>query len=459
MKKTIAEMEQTATQSEARNRLVSLFDEDSFVELDKFLSADGEMVSVVSGYGSIDGTVVYAYAQDISVKGGAVGRSVATKIKKVYDLALKNGSPVVGIFDSNGGDIKEGISLLSAYGDIAAASAALSGVVPQVSIVSGVCAGAGAMIACMSDFVIMTEKSEFFMAPPFVAADGKLAGAGSAANAAKSGVASIVAKDDADAIKQARKLISILPQNNLETSGNDYYEENQTVVTADLKAGDLAAAIADKNSIIELAKEFGTASFTALGSINWRTVGFVATNKTADKLTAADSAKIARFVSICDAFSIPVVTIVDTEGFEPSCEAELAGSIRDTAKLAQAYATATTTKVSIITGNAFSSAYIALASIGAGTDLCFAWENAVISPLAPKAAVTFLNGAAEKAEIEKLTTEYTENDASPFEAAAKGFVDRVIAPEDTKTAVASAIDICGSKRVSAPAKKHINYVF
>ena len=457
MKKTIAEMEQNTAQSDAADKLISLFDEDSFTELDKFVGANGEKAGVVSGYGFVDGAVVYAYAQDTSVKSGAVTMSAAAKIKKIYDLALKNGAPVIGIFDSKGGDIKEGVQMLAAYGEIAKASAALSGAVPQIAIVDGVCAGTAAMIACMADIVIMTEKSELFMTAPFVS-DDKTEGAGTAENAAKSGVAAVIAKDGADAVSKAKKLISVLPANNLETAGNDYFSENDAAVTADLKGLDLISAVADKDSVIELYKDFGKAAVVALGSVNWRTAGFVATNNS-DRLTKADSAKIARFVTLCDAFSIPVITFVDSEGFENSSAAELAGSIRDSAKLAQAYAGATTAKIAVITGKAYGSAYVALASTAAGSDFCFAWEDAVIAPTSPEAAVTFLNGAADPETTAKQATEYAENEASPFTAAAYGYVDRVITPDDTKSAITSAVDVTSGKRVISPAKKHVNFVF
>lgn len=454
MKKTIAEMEQTAT-SEAANKLISLFDEDSFVELGKFVGANGEMTGVVSGYGYVDGAVVYAYAQDTSVNAGAVNTAAALKIKKVYELALKNGAPVIGIFDSKGGDIKEGMKTLGAYGEIAKMSAALSGAVPQIAVVDGLCAGTAAMIACMADVVIMTEKSELFMTAPFTA-DDKTAGAGTAENAAKSGVAAILAKDSEEAIAKAKQLLSVLPANNLETAGNDYYMENDAAVSADLKGIELISSVADKESVIELYKQFGTSAVTAIGSLNWRTAGFVATNNGA-KLTADDSAKIARFVTLCDAYSIPVVTFVDSEGFEKSSAAELAGSIRDSAKLAQAYASATTAKIAVVTGKAYGSAYVALASTAAGSDFTFAWEGAVIAPTTPEAAVVFLNGVSE--DNAKQAQEYADNEADAFTAAANGYVDRVITAEDTKSALTSAIEATSSKRVVTPAKKHVNFVY
>ncbi len=437
--KTLAEMEQNVPDSDARKRLNSLFDEDSFRELDKFMSADGELSSVVAGYGTIFGGTAYAYAQDVSVKGGAVNKSAALKIKKIYELAAKNGAPVVAVFDSKGGDINEGMAVLSAYGDIIKASAAISGVVPQVAVVCGVCAGAAAMIASMADVTIMTEKAELFMTAPFNAPDGKLAGAGTAANAAKAGVCDILAKDDAEAIAKAKKLVAILPANNISLAGNDEFAENDADIAASMKGADVIAAIADKNSVVELGADFGTAAYTALASVNWATVAFVATDK-ADKLTAADSAKIARFVQLADVFSIPVVTVIDTKGFEASSEAELNGSTRDFAKLAQVYASATTTKVNLIKGEAYGAAYAAFDS----ADIAYAWENAAIAPMSLEAAKVFMG---------------EEIDASAFNAASLGMIDGVIAAEDTKDAIASAIDMCSGKRVLSPSRKHVNFVF
>ena len=437
--KTLAEMEQNIPDSEARKRLNALFDEDSFRELDKFLSADGEVSSVVAGYGTIMGASVYAYAQDVAVKGGAVNKSAALKIRKIYELAAKNGAPVVAVFDSKGGDINEGMAVLSAYGDIVKASAAISGVVPQIAVVCGVCAGVAAMVASMADVTIMTEKAELFMTAPFNTPDGKLDGAGTAANAAKSGVCDIIAKDDAEAIAKAKKLVAILPANNISLAGNDDFAENDAEISAGMAGKDVIAAIADKGSVVEMGAEFGTAAYTAFASINWATVAFVATDK-AEKLTAADSAKIARFVQFADVFSIPVVTVVDTEGFLPSSEAELAGSVRDCAKLAQVYASATTVKINLIKGKAFGAAYAAFDS----ADISYAWENAQIAPMSPEAAKVFMG---------------EEMDVSPFNAAALGMIDGVIAAEDTKNAIASAVDMCAGKRVAAPTRKHVNFAF
>ena len=455
-KMTLAEMEQALTDSKARQRLVSLFDEDSFVEIDKFVSPDGETAGVITGYGLVDGAPVYAFSQDVTVKDGAMCKASAAKITKMYELAVKNGAPVVGIYDSKGGNIAEGAATLKAYADMAGAAAKLSGVVPQISYIAGICGGAAAMTACMADFVIMTEASEFFMTAPFVAADGNLEGAGTAANAAKSGTAAITAKDDAVAIAEIKKLIRILPSNNLELSGNDYFAENDADITDALTGMEMIKAIADKESVTELYAEFGASAAVALGSLSWRTAGFVATNKGA-KLTAEDSAKIARFVSFCDAFSIPVVTILDSEGFDGGAAAELAGSVRDTAKLAQVYMSATTAKVTVITGKAYGSAYCAFAP---ASDMVIAFENAVISAAAPKAAVIFLKGDELNGTNEaQLVADYEANEASPFALAAQGNVDRIIEAYETRDAVLSAVEMLSSKRVDSPKRKHINFVY
>lgn len=435
--KSLAEMEQSVPDSDARKRLAAFFDEGSFTELDKFLSADGELSSVIAGCGSVFGMTVYVFAQDVSVKGGAVDKSAALKIKRVYDLAAKNGCPVVGFFDSKGGDIKEGMAVLADYGDIMKASAAVSGVVPQIAVVTGICAGCASMIASMADVVIASEKSELFLTAPFNNEDGKLEGAGSAANAAKAGLVQILAKDENDAVTKAKELVSVLPDNNLGV-GVSEAPVNDAAISASLKGAELVAAVAQKGSVIELGEKFGKAAYTALGAVSGCTMAFVATDK-AEKLTSADCAKIARFVQFADLFSIPVVTFINTEGFEGSSAAELSGSVRDCAKLAQVYATATTLKVNFVTGKAFGAAYAAFDS----ADMSYAWENAQIAPMSPEAGKAFMG--------EELVT-------NPFAAASLGMIDGVIDPADTRDVLGNVVSVSGVKRLN-PARKHANYAF
>ncbi len=456
-RKSLAEMEQSLSQSKARERIEALFDADSFVETGKFVGPEGQTASVITGYGLVDGATVYAFSQDISVKGGAMNKAAALKLSKLYSMAVKNGCPVVGIYDSKGGDMTEGSVMLDSYAYITKSAAKLSGVVPQISYVAGLCAGTAAMIACMADFVIVNEKSEFFMTAPFVSADDTFEGAGTAANAAKSGTAAITVKDDTVASEEIKKLLRILPSNNLELSGNDYYAENDAAVTSDLKADAMVKAIADKNSVTELYKDFGTAAYTALGSISWKTVGFIATDKADEKLSANDCAKIARFVSFCDAFSIPVITVLDSDGIGGTQAAELAGSVRDAAKLAQVYSSATTVKIALITDKAYGSAYCAVAP---ANDMVLAYENSVISAADPKAAVIFLKGDLLDGSNESaLVEEYKDNEASVFTLAAQGSVDRIIDPDETRAALLSALDTFEGKRVHTPQRKHINFVY
>ena len=436
--RSLAEMEQSVPDSEARKRLAAFFDEDSFTELDKFLSADGEISSVVAGCGRVEGTPVYAFAQDVSVKSGAVNKAAALKIKRVYELAAKNGSPIAGFFDSKGGDINEGMSVMSAYGDIMKASAKISGVVPQIAVVTGVCAGCAAMIAAMADVVIAAEGSELFLTAPFNNEDGKLAGAGSAENAAKSGVCQILAKDADEAVAKAKQLISVLPENNIGLGFYPTESENGADISASMSGTEVIRAVAQEGSVIELGEKFGAAAYTALGALDGLTVAFVATDKAA-KLNSADCAKIARFVQFADLFSIPVVTVIDTEGFEGSSAAELAGSVRDCARLAQVYASATTVKVNLVKGKAFGAAFAAFDS----ADMTFAWEGAQIAPMNPEAGKVFMG--------EELVT-------SPFAAASVGMTDGVINAADTRMVIADALNICGGKN-SDPVRKHANFAF
>ncbi len=454
MKKTVAEAEQNTALDAAREKLTAIFDEDSFTELGRYVASGDREAAVVCGYATMDGIPVYAFAQDSNVCGGAMDAASAMKLKKLYELARKNGAPIVGIYDSKGADITEGMKVLGAYGEIAALSAELSGVVPQIALIDGICAGTAAMIACMADIVIMTEKSELFMTAPFVSGQKDTGTANAAANA---GTAAVVVKDTEQAAKTIKQLIALLPKNNLEPA-DYFYEsaESDAVITSDTKGIELINALADKGSAAELYKGYGENVVTALASLNCRTVGIVCADG-GKRLSARDCAKTARFAGFCDAFSIPLITFIDTEGFAQSGQEELAGAVLDNAKLAQIYASATTPKVTVVTGKAYGSAYAALA--GVGSDFCIAWEDAVISPASPEAVTAFINGAADKDTAAKMAAQYAEDEADPFTAAKLGYVDRVILPEDTRAAVISAVEAAADKRVAAPARKHINFVF
>lgn len=460
--------------SKARERLALLFDKDTFVELDTFAKADGQETGVVTGYGAVDGSPVFAFAQDKGVLSGAVGRVHAAKIKKVYELALKTGAPVVGIYDSNGARLSEGNDALAAYGQMLFCSNNLSGVVPQISLVLGTCAGTAAMIACSADFVVMSGNAELFMTAPFTAkANGeKVEGVGTAQNAAKAGVAHIVCEDESSAIESARGLIARLPLNNLSAAPiSDFSESDasaalkaacENIAGADIDT--IVADVVDTGSVIELDKEFGKAALTALVTVSGISCGVVATRRkeNSGKLDKDAVSKIARFVSVCDSFALPVITFVDTEGFSGCAAEELAGGIREAAKLAHVYAEATCGKISVIIGDAYGPAYISLAGKNANADLVYAWPSAVISALAPETAANiFEDGKLEgsknpTADRAKMIEDYKLNQASPFEAAAGGHIDNVIDPANTRAALVSAVELLSAKRETRLPKKHSN---
>lgn len=440
--------------SAARQRVNLLLDENSFVELDGFAAVDGEPAGVVCGFGSVMGSPVAVFSQDISANSGAVGAVHAAKICKVYDTALKTGVPVVGIYDSHGARVSEGAGALAAVGEIMLRANNLSGVVPQISLVLGVCAGTSAMLAASADFVVMSEKAEFFIANP--ADEKEVKGAGSTSNAAKAGVAHVVAKDDSEACTTARKLISMLPLNNLATPPVSEFAQPETVY-ADGEADPrtLAGSVCDAGSAVELLGGFGSRVYTALATMGGFPCGIVAVS---GKLCVNCCAKIAKVVSVLDSFQIPVVTLVNSEGIESSAKSELSGSVREMAKLAHVYAEATTAKVAVITGKAYGAAYIALAGRSANADYTVAWPSAVISALAPSTAVALMY--ADKITVnntrEAVELDYAENEASALSAAKGGLIDDVITPELTRPAVLSALDLLSAKRVSKSPKKHGN---
>ena len=435
--------------SAARRRLAALFDDGAYTEVGSLSMEKDSLASVITAYGYVNGSLVYAFSQDNTVNSGAVGTVHAQKIAKLYSLAAKTGRPVVGIHDSNGAFIDGTVDSLNAYGEMIGTAASVSGVVPQISVIAGVCAGSAAMLACSADFVVMTKDAELYVAPN---------GKSTAADAAKAGTAAVVCDDDDAAISAAKELLRLIPENNLTAVPVYEYEENSFASGNTLS--DTVNNTADADSVTELYEGFGKASYTALATVAGSTAGIVATNKTKDKLTADDSAKIARFVRTCDAFGIPVITFVDTEGFDG--EGEAAGSVRNMTMLAGAYAEATTAKVTLVTGKAYGPAFVALASKGTNADFTFAYDNAVISPLAPVTAVEFLwheklAGAANAAaKREELAKEYIAEYATAEKAAYRNAVDEVISPAQTRTKLAEALEILSGKRVSRLPKKHNN---
>ncbi len=427
--------------SVAYSRLEKLFDDGTFTEIDTFARSSDSYTEIRAGRGTVGGKSVFAFAQSTDVSGGAMSKAQAAKIKRIYDLALKTGAPVVAVYDSIGGRINEGSDLLGAYGDVLKYSGNLSGVVPQISLVLGKCCGTQALIAVNADIVVMSENAELTLNT-----DGSDA---SAKENSAHGTAHIVEKNEDSAIEKTRQLIGLLPSNNLDYAGCPEFEPS------DGASDDIIKSVADGGSAVELQSEYGKSFRTVLATIEGATVGIVKTeNKTLD---GKGCSKAARFVRFCDAFGIPVVSFIDAEKF---------GCIKCAAKLTSAYAEATSPKITVVTGDAFGAVYIALAGTGAAADITYAWTNASISALSPEASAIIelgddlggkLKGAADpKAERAKVIAEFKNEYLSALRAAENGYVQDIILPEETRIKLMAALDMLSDKRVSTLPKKHNN---
>ena len=429
-------------QTKAYQRLQLLFDEGTFVEIDSFTKSGDGRAEAAAGFGSVDGCPVYAFAQNSDVEGGAMSKAQAAKICKVYELAEKTGAPVVGIYDSIGARLNESCEMLAAYGDVMLKANNLSGVVPQIAVIAGPCLGASSMIAAAADVVIMSEDGQFALQTNGEGGDLK--------EASESGLVHLTAKDDKEAVAKARELITLLPSNNL--SGAPITDFADSAAETDGESGaSIIAAVMDQDSFIEFQAGFGAGFITGLAKLGGNTVGVVASEeKTADGKACEKAARLVRF---CDAFAIPVITFVNAESF--CC-------IKAACKLTNAYAEATTAKISVITGEAYGAVYMALAGAAAGVDVAYAWPTASISALNPTTAAVMLwsdklkgssNPTADRA---KLIAEYKDQDACPFKAAGDGFVQDVIEPSETRLKLYAALDMLAGKRVTRLPKKHAN---
>lgn len=440
-----------AATATARARLAQLFDEGSFVELDALL--EGGESGVVTGFGLIDGRSAYAWAQEANVRGGAMGAVQARKICKLYDLALSTGCPIIALADSVGARMEEGMTAVNAYADIMKKAAAVSGVVPQITAVLGLCAGSAALCASMADLIVMGPNGRLYSATPALREAAGKAAFDNAEAAAKSGAACLAAKSDAEAIAALREIVGYLPSNNLDTAPFVSVDGSAAAIeeNGDMRA--LINAVSDAPAF-ELGAAWQDDVVTAFGRIGGETVGFVGAR---GKLAPAACRKIAGFVRLLDSYSLPVVTFVDTQGAEiADCEA---CAMKSAAALAASYMTATVARVCVITGSAVSAASAALAS-RAAADCAAAWPNAVISALPTPAATQLafekeLHDAAdpisERANLEKR---YEAEIANPVAAALKGDIDDVIDPENTRAYVVGALTMLSGKRASLPAKKH-----
>ncbi len=477
----------------ARERLERLLDEDSFVELDRYVrhrNPEFGMMerrpygdAVVTGYGEIFGRKVFVFSQDFTVFGGSLSEVFAEKICKVMDLAAKYGCPVIGINDSGGARIQEGVVSLAGYAEIFWRNVQSSGVIPQISLVMGPCAGGAVYSPAITDFVLMVEGDSYmFITGPDVVktvtgedvTQEELGGA--MTHASKSGVAQFVTDDEKSCIEQVRYLLSFLPSNNLEDP--PYFEPEddadrrceaivELIPDAPNKPYDMKKVIAeivDDGEFFEVNQYWAMNIVCGFARVDGHVVGIVGNQPQvlAGTLDIDASEKAGRFVRTCDAFNVPLVTFVDVPGFLPGTDQEYGGIIRHGAKLLYAYCESTVPRVQIITRKGYGGAYVVMNSKSIGADLAFAWPSAEIAVMGPQGAV----GIIFRKEIEaapdadarraELIEEYTERFANPYSAAERGYIDDVIDPADTRRVLVRSLEMLRTKKEKLPQRKHGN---
>ena len=477
----------------ARERLELLLDEGSFTELDAFVThrasefgLDEERYlgdGVVSGFGRIDGRLVFVYSQDFTVFGGSLSEAHAEKICKVMDLALENGTPIIGLSDSGGARIQEGVASLGGYADIFLRNTLASGVIPQISLVMGPCAGGAVYSPAITDFVVMVDGTSYmFVTGPNVVKtvtheEIDFEGLGGAQiHNETSGVAHFLSPGEPQALELARTLIGYLPPNNVDLPPRRDEWSAPRVDGASLDAlvpdspkqsydmHTVIGGIVDDGSFTEVHAAFARNIICGFGRVEGRTVGIVAQQPEvlAGVLDIDASDKAARFVRTCDCFNIPIITLVDVPGFLPGVEQEHRGIIRHGAKLLYAYCEATVPKVTVITRKAYGGAYDVMSSKHVRGDMNYAWPTAEIAVMGVEGAVNIIFrddiAAAEDqgAERARLVSEYEDRFANPYVAAARGYVDEVILPSETRARIAGALMVLENKRQAVPAKKHGN---
>jgi propionyl-CoA carboxylase beta chain len=477
----------------ARERITLLLDKDSFEELDKFVAhrcldfgmqeqqypGDG----VVSGYGRIDGRLVYVFAQDFTVFGGSLSETNAQKICKIMDLAMKMGAPIIGLNDSGGARIQEGVVSLGGYADIFLRNTVASGVIPQLSAIMGPCAGGAVYSPAITDFIVMVDKTSYmFVTGPDViktvtheeVTKEELGGA--MTHNSTSGVAHFAAHNDEECLLLLRELFSFVPQNNLEEPPRratadpwDRVEESlnsivpsESNVPYDIK--DIIHAVVDENYFFEVHEHYAKNLVIGFGRLDGRSVGIVANQPAylAGCLDIAASIKGARFVRFCDAFNIPLITFEDVPGFLPGTNQEFGGIIKHGAKLLFAFAEATVPKLTVITRKAYGGAYCVMASKHIRTDVNFAYPTAEIAVMGPEGAVNIIYRRelasaknVENVRVERVE-EFREKFANPYIAAERGFIDEIIEPKLTRKKLITALRMLDTKRDANPPKKHGN---
>ncbi|MBA4538211.1 methylmalonyl-CoA carboxyltransferase [Bacillus aquiflavi] len=476
----------------ARERIDLLVDPGTFVELNPFIehrctdfgldTKKGPGDGVVTGYGKVNGRPIYLFSQDFTVFGGALGEMHAKKIANVMDLAAKNGAPFIGLNDSGGARIQEGVVSLDGYGHIFYRNSIYSGVIPQISVIMGPCAGGAVYSPAITDFVFMVEKtSQMFITGPKVietVTGEKISSedlGGAKVHNSISGNAHFRGESEEAVIQQVRDLLSYLPQNNEEKpprltadEEDDYRPDLTDVIPFDaVRPYDVRVVVeqvVDKNSFMEVHKDFAKNIVVGLARIKGEVVGLVCNQPKfmAGGLDIDSSDKAARFIRFCDAFNIPIITFEDVTGFFPGIKQEHGGIIRHGAKILYAYSEATVPKLTVILRKAYGGAYVALNSKSIGADLVFAWPNAEIAVMGPQGAANIIFAReiqnSENPEVTRTQKidEYREKFANPYVAASRGMVDDVIDPRETRIKIIQALEMLRNKKESRPQKKHAN---
>jgi propionyl-CoA carboxylase beta subunit len=492
--RTRIEKQHAAGKLTARERIELLLDAGSFVEVDALVThrcRDFGMAEVsipgdgvVCGYGTVDGRLVYVFAQDFTVFGGSLSETNAAKICKVMDLAVENGAPIIGLNDSGGARIQEGVASLGGYADIFLRNTLASGVVPQISAILGPCAGGAVYSPAITDFIFMVEETSYmFVTGPEViktvtheeVTKEELGGAST--HAVKSGVCHFTVPNDAACLAGIRELLSYLPSNNLDDPPPGSTEDDPNRESAALDAlvpedpnkpydiKDLIAAVVDDGKLLEVHAQYARNIVVGFARFGGRSVGIVANQPAylAGVLDINASLKGARFVRFCDAFNVPLVTFEDVPGFLPGTAQEYGGIIKHGAKLLYAYAEATVPKITVITRKAYGGAYCVMASKHLRTDVNFAYPTAEIAVMGPEGAVNVLykreleeaGAEAPRVRAEKVA-EYRAKFSNPYIAAERGFVDAIIEPRQTRPEIVRALRQLGAKRAGMPPKKHGN---
>ncbi|HQN68855.1 MAG TPA: acyl-CoA carboxylase subunit beta [Anaerolineaceae bacterium] len=473
----------------ARERINLLLDEGSFREIGALISHRGHTSDepygdgVVCGYGTVDGRTVYVYAQDFTIQGGSLGEMHAEKICRVMDLAAKTGSPIVGMIDSGGARIQEGVYSLGGYAKVFRRNAIYSGVIPQISLIMGPCAGGASYSPAVTDLIIMVRgKSYMFLTGPAVIktvtgeeVDSETLG-GADVHLNTSGNAHLVGDNDEDSIAIARRALSYLPSNNVDMAPvgdqsddiNRRAEALNTLVPIDpsipYSMHDAIEQIVDAGSFLELQKGFAGNAIVGFARLGGQPVAIVS-QEPADRAGLMDvdaSDKIARMVNLADSFNLPIITFVDSPGFLPGTDQEYRGVIRHGAKVLYTYANATVPLISVVTRKAYGGAYVVLSSKYMGTDICYAWPSAEIAVMGAEGAANILYGrqiresADPEAKRAELTAQYQEEYLNPYEAAKAGFIDEVIEPAETRRKLIEALHALRNKVENTPPRKHGN---